>query len=68
MLIAALHNAGLSTLTHTPSPMGFLNGMLGRPPHERATILLVVGHAAEHARVPALERYPLAQIASFHGS
>ena len=68
LLIAALHNSGLSTLTHTPSPMGFLNELLGRPPHERATILLVVGHAAEDARVPKLERHALDQIASFHGT
>ncbi|MEQ9103603.1 MAG: nitroreductase family protein [Rhodothermales bacterium] len=68
LLIAALHNAGLSTLTHTPSPMGFLNDLLGRPSHERATILLVVGHAADHARVPMLDRNPLDQIASFHGT
>lgn len=66
LLIAALHNAGLSTLTHTPSPMGFLNEVVGRPSHERATILLVVGHAAESARVPDLERRPLDLIASFH--
>lgn len=66
ILIAALHNAGLSTLTHTPSPMGFLNEVLGRPSHERATILLVVGHAAHSARVPALERRPLDLISSFH--
>lgn len=66
LLIAALHNAGLSTLTHTPSPMGFLNEVVGRPSHERATILLVVGHAAESARVPDLKRRPLDLIASFH--
>lgn len=65
MLITALHQAGLSTLTHTPSPMGFLNEALGRPSHERAVILLVVGHAADDARVPDLDRKPLEQIASF---
>lgn len=65
MLIAALHQAGLSTLTHTPSPMGFLNEVLDRPSHERAIILLVVGHAAPDARVPDIERKALEEIASF---
>lgn len=65
MLIASLHQAGLSTLTHTPSPMGFLNKVLERPAHERAIILLVVGHAASDAKVPEIDRKPLEQIASF---
>jgi iodotyrosine deiodinase len=65
LLITALHQSGLSTLTHTPSPMGFLNTVLGRPVNERAVILLVVGHAAEDARVPDIERKPLDAIASF---
>lgn len=65
MLISALHQSGLSTLTHTPSPMGFLNEVLDRPPHERAVILLVVGHAADDARVPDLMRKGLDEIASF---
>jgi len=66
MLIAALHTAGLATLTHTPSPMGFLNDILGRPAEdERPFLLLVVGHPAEGARVPAIERKPLAAIASW---
>ena len=65
MLIAALHQSGLSTLTHTPSPMGFLNEVLGRPAHERAVILLVVGHATEHALVPDIQRKDLDDIASF---
>jgi iodotyrosine deiodinase len=65
MLITALHHAGLSTLTHTPSPMGFLNEALGRPANERAVILLVVGYAAEDALVPDLDRKPIEQIASF---
>jgi len=65
MLISALHQAGLSTLTHTPSPMGFLNKVLERPSHERAIILLVVGHAAADAMVPDLERKGLDEIASF---
>jgi nitroreductase len=59
-LILALHHAGLATLTHTPSPMGFLNELLGRPPNERAYLLLVVGHPAPDATVPRLERKALA--------
>lgn len=64
-LIAALHQAGLATLTHTPSPMGFLNGILGRPDHEKALILLVVGYPDEKAMVPAIGRKPLEQVAVF---
>lgn len=64
MLIAALHHAGLATLTHTPSPMGFLNTILGRPHHERPFLLLVVGYPAEGAQVPAaaLIKKPLEEI------
>jgi iodotyrosine deiodinase len=51
-LIAALHHAGLATLTHTPSPMGFLNEICGRPPSEKPVILLVVGHPKPGCRVP----------------
>lgn len=51
-LIAALHHAGLATLTHTPSPMGFLNGICGRPESEKPYILLVVGYPAEDCKVP----------------
>ncbi len=65
MLIAALHRAGLATLTHTPSPMGFLADVLGRPANEKPFLLLVVGRAAEGARVPDIGRKPLEQIASF---
>lgn len=64
-LIAALHSAGLATLTHTPSPMGFLNGMLGRPAHEKPFLLLVVGHPAADAMVPDIERKSLGEISSF---
>lgn len=52
LLIAALHHAGLATLTHTPSPMGFLNEILGRPANERPYLLLVTGYPAAGARVP----------------
>lgn len=64
-LIAALHHAGLATLTHTPSPMGFLNSLLGRPAHEKPFLLLVVGHPAEDATVPDIKRKPLDEISSF---
>lgn len=59
LLIAALHNAGLASLTHTPSPMGFLNAICGRPENEKPMILMVVGHPAEGATVPAIGRKPL---------
>ncbi len=59
-LIAALHNAGLATLTHTPSPMGFLNDILGRPKNERPFLLLVTGYPADDAKVPDITRRPFA--------
>ena len=65
LLIAALHHAGLATLTHTPSPMAFLNEILGRPRNEVPYLLLVVGHPAEGCRVPAIARKPLHAIARF---
>lgn len=55
-LIAALHNAGLASLTHTPAPMGFLNEICGRPDNEKATILLVAGYPADDAEVPAITK------------
>ena len=58
-LIAALHRAGLATLTHTPSPMGFLNDILGRPRNEKPYMLLVVGHPTKDAMVPDIRRQPL---------
>ena len=66
-LIAALHDAGLATLTHTPSPMGFLNEICGRPENEKPYILLVVGHPAVDCRVPVAGgiKKPLAEIASW---
>lgn len=64
-LIAALHGAGLATLTHTPSPMGFLNEILGRPDAEKASVLLVVGYPAEGAVVPRIAKKPLDAIAVF---
>jgi nitroreductase len=65
-LIAALHEAGLATLTHTPSPMQFLNQILGRPPEEKPFLLLVVGYPAADCTVPAISKLPLEDIASFH--
>jgi len=65
MLITALHHAGLASLTHTPSPMGFLNEILSRPSNERPFLLLVVGHPAEDAAVPDIGKKPLSEIASF---
>ncbi len=64
-LIAALHHAGLATLTHTPSPMGFLSAVLDRPANERAYVLLVVGYPADGARVPDITKKPLIDIATF---
>lgn len=64
-LIAALHGAGLATLTHTPSPMGFLNQLLDRPKEERPFLLLVTGYPAADARVPDLPRNSLAEISTF---
>lgn len=65
MLITAIHHAGLASLTHTPSPMGFLNDILGRPSHERPFLILVVGYPSPDARVPAITKKPLAEIATF---
>ena len=65
LLIAALHNAGLATLTHTPSPMGFLNDLLGRGRDERAYVLVVAGFPASDAQVPDLKRYTLDELATF---
>ena len=64
-LIAALHNAGLVALTHTPSPMGFLGEVLGRQANEKAVMLIVTGYPAEGARVPTLVRKPLDAFVSF---
>jgi nitroreductase len=61
-LLAALHLSGLATLTHTPSPMGFLNRILGRPPHEKPYLLIPVGYPAEKAQVPVIEKKPLEEV------
>ncbi len=62
MFITALHNMGLSTLTHTPSPMGFLNEILGRPQNEKPFILFPIGFPAADATVPDLTRKPLDEV------
>jgi iodotyrosine deiodinase len=59
LLLASLHLAGLATLTHTPSPMGFLGRVLGRPRNERAFCLIPVGYPAEGSTVPKLDKKPL---------
>lgn len=63
LFIAALHHMGLCTLTHTPSPMGFLSQLLGRPSHERPYILFPIGYPAVDTRVPDLHRKELDEIA-----
>lgn len=65
ILITALHSSGLATLTHTPSPMKFLNGVLGRPDRERPFLLLVVGHPADGVEVPDIDKKSLSQISTF---
>ena len=67
MLLSALHQAGLATLTHTPNPMKFLNEILDRPQNERPYVLLVVGHPAHDAKVPraATIKKPLEAVATF---
>ncbi|SHI64398.1 Nitroreductase [Rubritalea squalenifaciens DSM 18772] len=66
MLITALHHAGLATLTHTPSPMQFLNTILQRPKDEKPFLLLVVGYPAENCQVPDIQKLPLEDTSSSH--
>ena len=65
MLITAVHNAGLVSLTHTPSPMRFLNHILDRPDNERPFLVLVVGYPAEDTQVPQISKKGLDEIATF---
>ena len=67
MLLATLHEAGVATLTHTPSPMGFLRTICGRPEWEKPVMIVVAGHPAADASVPAhaLIKKPLSQITSW---
>ena len=64
-LIAALQHAGLATLTHTPSPMGFLNDILDRPSRERPFLLLVAGYPKFNATVPGIEKLPIDEVVYF---
>jgi iodotyrosine deiodinase len=64
-LVAALHNAGLACLTHTPSPMNFLNQILNRPSNERPFVLLVVGYPVDNAKVPVIVKKSLEQTTTF---
>jgi hypothetical protein len=65
MFIHAIHNMGLVTLTHTPSPMGFLREILDRPNHEHAMLVMPVGYPADDAKVPNISRKELADVAVF---
>jgi iodotyrosine deiodinase len=64
-LLVALHTAGLATLTHAPSPMGFLNDILGRPENERPFIVIPVGYPSADATVPRLDKKPLEDVVEF---
>lgn len=66
VLITALHHAGLATLTHTPSPMGFLNKILNRPVNERPFLILVVGYPEKEAVVPSLNRKPFEDVVTVY--
>lgn len=66
MLLAAIHQAGLAALTHTPSPMGFLSKILQRPENEKPFLLIPVGHAAEDCQVPDLKRKSLEQVSVWY--
>ena len=62
ILLAALHNSGLATLTHTPSPMGFLEEILKRPKNEKAFLLIPVGFPSKDAEVPSLTKKPFNEV------
>ena len=63
--MAAIHNMGLVTLTHTPSPMGFLRDILQRPEHEHAMLVMPVGFPARNAKVPDISRKSLDEVSEF---
>ncbi|MCB9058724.1 MAG: nitroreductase family protein [Calditrichae bacterium] len=65
LLISAIHHSGLASLTHTPSPMGFLNTILDRPSNEKPFLLLVVGYPAEGINIPDIKRKGINEIATF---
>ncbi len=66
ILISAIHNAGLVSLTHTPSPMNFLNKLLKRPETEKPFLLLIVGYPAENVNIPDIKKFSLEEIATFY--
>ncbi len=66
LFIASIHNMGLTTLTHTPSPMGFLRDILSRPEYEHAMLVMPVGYPAQNARVPDLNRKGIDEISEFY--
>ncbi|MBT7953046.1 MAG: nitroreductase family protein [Gammaproteobacteria bacterium] len=66
LFISAIHHMGLSTLTHTPNPMGFLNELLKRPPNESAVLLFPVGYPSDTAQVPKIARKPLEDIVQWN--
>ena len=66
LLLAALHHAGLATLTHTPNPMGFLNDLLGIDRRQRAFMIIVIGHAKKSTAVPAIKRKALSEISAIY--
>lgn len=69
MLLTALHMSGLVSLTHTPNPMGFLNGLLGRPDSEKPTMIIATGHPSDQATIPAVAKLkkPLSDIMTVFG-
>jgi len=66
LFVAALHNMGLATLTHTPSPMGFLSTILDRPKHEKPYVMFPIGYPADDAVVPELRRKSLDEVATWN--
>ena len=66
ILLCSLHLAGLATLTHTPSPMGFLSEILQRPPNERAYVVIPVGFPAQNAQVPVISKKPVDEVLIHH--
>ena len=67
MLLSALHECGIATLTHTPSPMVFLAEILKRPAHEKAFLLIPIGYPAEGCQVPDIQRKNWNELATEHG-
>ncbi|MDA1335435.1 MAG: nitroreductase family protein [Bacteroidetes bacterium] len=68
MLLAALHECGIATLTHTPSPMDFLGQILNRPPNEKAFLLIPIGYPTEGCQVPDIQRKRVEEVVTYYGS